>query len=345
MRKLIALSLAMLCGAAIADVPTYEVKRLDIDLPWPDVFRSGTTALSDGAWSAAYLFQSGAGDLPYRCNKSACSSIPVVLGGTPKGANRVGLTVGYGMIDSFHIQGWTFDGASVTYIKGFMDDCWGCVLNSAAHAVNDRGVVAGWAEDKTHSRLPFVMQDGQLQRVPLPDGATEGHVNDINDSNLIVGEAWDEGLHIRSFISDGQVTRWLTAATNTTYASAINERGDVAGCTYDASVQTFVPYVQRGNKMRRMPLSTGCANDLNRAGEVVGTAGSGNESYGFWSGSGMTVPLDELLSVSDRAQWRIIFAEKINEAGVIAATAIRTKDGQQYAVRLVPVRTERSSDR
>jgi hypothetical protein len=84
------------------------------------------------------------------------------------------------------------------------------------------------------------------------------------------------------------------------------------------------------------------ANDLNRAGEVVGTAGGGNESYGFGSGNGMTVPLDELLSVSDRAQWRIFFADKINEAGVIAATAIRTKDGQQNAVRLVAVGTEES---
>ena len=167
-----------------------------------------------------------------------------------------------------------------------------------------------------------------------PEGAGSDNLGEI------VGSAYD-GSQNRGFIGTASgVTLITLPGFANTFASLINDGGDIAGQA-DNPGATDAWFRPAGGAVVIIPrlqpnahMNLGFSTALNNRGQLVGTAilGAGLASAWIWDANGGLVKLDGLVPTG----WQIQQAFGINDAGQISAFAFDSSGGFQM-VRLDPV--------
>jgi probable HAF family extracellular repeat protein len=198
-------------------------------------------------------------------------------------------------------------------------------VSSEAYAINNRGDVVGYSDDGNYHA--FLWSNGVMTELP-GYASPSNTASDINDSGLVVGQAWGNGnlsyavlwTHgIPSSLGD------LGGNNGANYARLINNAGDVVGQTsYTADVintrcaflkragQSMVPLGPVGRIFCEM-------RDINEAGHVTGTLinldGTNASRACLYDGTSLNnlgLPMDGLTS----------FALSINDSEVVAGGAL-----------------------
>jgi probable HAF family extracellular repeat protein len=105
---------------------------------------------------------------------------------------------------------------------------------SQAYAINDQGLVVGWARDAGGHAHAALFRNGVVQDLGYLSsaGGPNAYANAINDAGSIVGTATvnASGSVVHAFFFDGQVHDLSPQQPNaSTYATGINARGDIVG--------------------------------------------------------------------------------------------------------------------
>jgi probable HAF family extracellular repeat protein len=237
--------------------------------------------------------------------------------------------------------------------------------NGFATGVNNRGQVVGWAENTIHDptcNAPQVLQfravvwdtrrDHLHELHPLP-GDTVSAATAINDRGQVVGISGICANAVGGF-SAAHAVLWENgtptdlgniggAAWNT--PMAINHRGEVVGFANlpDGDPGAFNAHAflwTEGDGMRDLGTLPGDALSqalgINGRGQVVGlscTAGFGNCRAFLWEDGVMT----DLKALTQGYAGHFIFANDINDAGVITGQALDPETGDAVAFLATPL--------
>jgi uncharacterized membrane protein len=142
-------------------------------------------------------------------------------------------------------HGWVYEHGLYTFFDapGASPDNYGTLV----FAANNRGDVVGSFWDSQGGRHGFIRygQSGRVETIDAPDGVPGGtSVYGINDQGTIVGRYTDAGGSLHGFIRNNGVYTTLDApgAVNTSL-SAINERGDIAGFSWQSDDSRDIPFI------------------------------------------------------------------------------------------------------
>jgi len=151
-----------------------------------------------------------------------------------------------------------------------------------AAAINNRGQITGnffLPGNQTHHAFLWTGSDmkdlGAL-------GLLDSHGNDINEAGQVAGGACPEnGLDCRAFLWDGNTMRDLgpVPGGRDSFGNALNNKGQVVGTGY-MSDGTLHAFFWNGTTMLDLGTLGGAnsdAQDLNSAGQITGSADTGEE--------------------------------------------------------------------
>lgn len=207
-----------------------------------------------------------------------------------------------------------------------------------AAALNDRGLVVGSVERDGVTRAA-TWRNGRLRLLRVPAGATSSEAVDVNDRGMIVGNVVrDGGRHAVAWVHGKP--RWLREPEPLfpedgpveSVVSALNDRGDVVGSTFDPVLGWYAagwPAVSGPRGGRTLVQEGGKANPLevNDRGVVVGIGASGTSAE-RWSMFGARV--HPLLTLNPQVinGW----ATSINDAGQVVGGEYDEvdEDGEQF---------------
>lgn len=215
-----------------------------------------------------------------------------------------------------------------------------------AFGINDVGTVVGSLIKPNFDTVPSKWVKGQLQLLPVPDGAT-GRAMDINGRGQIAGEV---GLNGPSYVTHAYL--WThpsaidlhPAAYVRSTAWSVSSLGQVAGWATMAGTLEHAG-IWRGRHFVDLngQAQRSLAYGVNMWGQVVGeaslTPSSGNTAVLWDLRRGKeAIDLNVFLSPTDvQAGWRLIWAKAINDAGVIVGDAAQTGTSRMRAFRLIPL--------
>ena len=222
--------------------------------------------------------------------------------------------------------------------------------NGYAAGMNDRGQVAGWAENTIHDPTcvaPQVLQfepvvygpdRGKIQQLPTFPGDPDGAATDINDQGQVVGISGTCFVAVGSF-SAARALLWQNG-TLTNLGSlggvawntpvAINEDGAVVGFSdlpgdEDGNPNFHAFIWTKNGGMQDLKTLPGDAiseaTGINQEGQVVGVsygAGFSNPRAVLWQ-NGKIVDLNTLIPAG--SQLYLLSANDINDEGVIVGQA------------------------
>jgi probable HAF family extracellular repeat protein len=240
--------------------------------------------------------------------------------------------------------------------------------NSIAYAIDNRGQVAGAAENSTRDSScvsPQVFQfeaalwrpDGQVQELPPLPGDTVGAALWLNNYGQVVGSSGGcadggvfpafDGTHAVLWQNGVPVNLGNLGGGMVALGQSINDLGDVVGCADLASDAPGFPFVQLhaflwtqaagmqdigtvGTDFTSFPFA------INNNGQTVGAScdDMGNCRAFLWQNKAMIdlntlVPADSPLDLA--------FAFVINDAGEIAGEAMEKSTGEMHAFVATPI--------
>ncbi|MCH7677613.1 hypothetical protein IH879_22070, partial [candidate division KSB1 bacterium] len=191
--------------------------------------------------------------------------------------------------------------------------------NIRAIAINDLGQVAGFSTDAGGLGHPGVWDANGFNELLLPAGATAFAVNGINNFGQVSGAYLDGSSvsHALRWESDGTFQILPDLPGGSGFAIALNNNGDVVGCSADANSDNHAVRWQQlsGQSFEIKDLGTlggptSQANDINDAGQIVGTADLPAFAHAFLWENDLMTDLGTLGGDFSRAF-------SINESGVI----------------------------
>jgi len=226
--------------------------------------------------------------------------------------------------------------------------------NSAAYWINNRGQVAGFAEngtaDPTCSTTPFQLlrfeaaiwgADGKVRELPPYGSDTVGFAFGINDEGQVVGTSGlcsntslppgnPAGAHAVLWEEDGSPTDLGNLGGTYNVADAINNRGEVVGTAQSSADGTVHAFLwTRATGMQDFGAFPGaivtvppCCHTINERGEIVGFSIDGttfNLRALIWQGK---VPVDLNTLIPADSGWYLQFASSINDAGEIVGYGV-----------------------
>jgi probable HAF family extracellular repeat protein len=241
-----------------------------------------------------------------------------------------------------------WDGDEATKLGDFADGNG----SSFATAINDDGVVVGWATDSSgEPMLPFVWNDGELTQLPLLGDGESGLAININAAGVIVGYSTSKpaatgAQHAVSWV-DGKVTELGTIGGDFSQALGINAAGVIVGrSTTDAGQQVrgAGSHAIRWDGPDVIDLGTledgeiSVAAAINADGLIVGRSSTvpgetGAENHAFVWRDGDLLDLNDLVEGGSAAV--LDNAYDINDAGQILAMG--HVDGIEHAYVLTPI--------
>jgi probable HAF family extracellular repeat protein len=220
---------------------------------------------------------------------------PLSSQGYASGLNRHGTIVGVFLTDEGDCQcGFSYTDGVWTALRSPVAG-----RDSAALAINDAGLIVGWADDRGSRNLvrkAMVWRDGQAHALP------------------------DLG---------GQFSE----------ARAVNRQGDIVGLSRFKGVSyNHAVLYRKGQLIDLDPGGDGAseAHAINDAGQIVGYRHNGAQNGAFLVQDSQMLILDELLTPAQRGLWSIVDASGINAQGQIVGTGRRADRAGNRAVLLTP---------
>jgi probable HAF family extracellular repeat protein len=118
----------------------------------------------------------------------------------------------------------------------------GGVMNNVAFAINNAGQIVGESDPAGDATTYAVLwQNGAMTNLGVLSGDVLSVANDINAQGQVVGVSCDAGGSCRAFLWDKGVMMDLNSLIppgsplDLTYASGINDQGEIAGYAFDQS--------------------------------------------------------------------------------------------------------------
>lgn len=221
---------------------------------------------------------------------------------------------------------------------------------SSAAGINDAGDIVGSYSTGGPSQA-YVWHDGKLHTLGFLPGDDMSLALGINRKGQITGGSVN-GMRgeFRAFLyQGGKMTVAAAVKGCDVFGNAINDGGDIAGVSYQASSRSSSrAFVRSGGIVRQFGPLKGdkycAARDINSSGQVVGNSDrvDANGSYSSRATSTGFIYSDrrllDLNSLVVAPGWKIMSAAGINDRGQIAATALNSS-GVPRAIRLDPVAT------
>jgi probable HAF family extracellular repeat protein len=231
--------------------------------------------------------------------------------------------------------------------------------NGQASAINNRGQIAGMAEDGTldsscpagttnnRLQLPVLWENGRAHALPTPVGDASGFAQWINDHGQAVGYTGNCGAmsHAVSW-ENGTVTKLEDLGTGAgAIAYGNNNRGQIVGSVFvtPGGAIRYAALWQNG-ELTQLKLLPGdiaaIATGINDQGQVVGSSWDSNFNWSnaFIYQDGVITNLNMLFPKSSNLH--ATMANKINNLGQISgmATVMRGPDeGKVHAFLATPV--------
>jgi len=229
--------------------------------------------------------------------------------------------------------------------------------NGFAREINNRGEVAGFAENTTHDPTctpPSVVQfkpvlwdnGGQIHELPTVGGDPDGIVFAVNDKGQAVGQTGNcfTSLH-GVFWQQGTPTDLGSVEGLQLFPVYINNQAQVVGTAF--SPATFIAFLwQRGvaTILGTLPGDVASTADgINNKGQVVGGSfdRNGNERAFIWQ-NGVMTDLNSLVP-ADSSLFLLEATGKINSRGEIAGIGFQSSTGEVHAFLATPNNDEVAS--
>lgn len=168
-------------------------------------------------------------------------------------------------------------------------------FGTMAFAINKAGTIVG-SYDNAHG---FVYESGTYKTLDAPYAAGGPHqtqLNGVNDQGWIVGQVFTAGIWRGFWISNNSFHFVEPAGSTDSQATAVNNRGDVAGC-HDAQAG-FVSYAvgnyASAGKFPPEQRVVSCASGINFARAIVGSYSSVGQANGFLAVPALTLQVSQV---------------------------------------------------
>ena len=250
------------------------------------------------------------------------------------GINNQGQIVGWADVDHDLAHAFLYEqGQMRDLAPGSKDGSW-------LEAINDAGGAVGGAARGDVAEVPYRWDGREFAPLAgLEKGV--GDCVDINEAGQIVGAVRPAEGVLHVFLWDGAVQHLPELGQYECWASGINGAGEIVGQRArgpgDAETSPIDVYLWAQGKVRDLTAETKqgdwSANDLNDAGQIVGSAGGGTRAILY--ANGQLHQLSDLLDGAPKG-FRPIMAKAINATGMIAGSA-RTHDGKTHAFLAKPL--------
>ncbi len=231
--------------------------------------------------------------------------------------------------------------------------------NSFAAAANDAGQIVGFAENGVHDSscgAPQVLDydaaiwksNGRPRTLPPVSGDTVSQAVAINHAGAAVGASGPCGPPNNLGYGTAHAVLWRQSGkpvdlgnlggTTGNYATAINDRGDVAGQSVLSGNTTYHAFLWHYGDMSDLGTLPGDvlseALGLNNEEQAVGySCDASGDCRGFvWQNGAM----NDLNLLVPHSHLYVIYAGDINDHGWIAGQAVNVKTGKASAILLIP---------
>lgn len=205
-------------------------------------------------------------------------------------------------------------------------------LNAAATGINDMGQIVGWSQTNLNPNYehPFIWENGTMRDLGLPtNGIFQNCVaSSINNSGEVVGFCMHTGsgnandpTYAQSIIWQNRTVYIVGQMPSYSFASAVNDRGDVVGAYCKIDNSQCHAYMYRGTgtfiDLGVAPNFTDSkAVSINNSGVVVGNLIKDQFSHPFvWQSNIGILDLNDLIP-SDSG-WELLQVTAINQLGQI----------------------------
>ena len=219
--------------------------------------------------------------------------------------------------------------------------------DSRGVAINASGEVLGSARLRDGSNVAFrVGSSGQFAPIALPGGSLVGQGAGLNDNGTAVGSYLNAHGISRVFVAaEGSggtdlLSHYATSGFGlNSYASAINNRGDVTGYG-DFNGQSHAFFVSAGGQFVDIGVTGGFSSSvsigMNSQGQVVGEMDNhgSNSRAMLWDQTAGLFDLNTLLSPADQG-WTLTVATGINDKDQISGQGYI--NGQLHGFLLTPI--------
>ncbi len=268
------------------------------------------------------------------------SVLPIAtLGGDasrPFGVNAAGLTVGAALTTGDNTNAFATLPPRTIALTNLGTLIGGS--RSLATAVNDEGLIVGYAQIGDGTYHAFSAGLAPLTDLGVPNGAAQSFATAVNGARTIAGYAVTAGDVTNAFThtSGGFAPLPLPTGAVGAVASAINDAGDIGGHLYTSAGTMHAALAVSNTWSDLGDLFGGGAariTDLNRFRQAVGTARDTNghwQAFLFERGRGYN--LSSLLP--EDSGWTLTEARAINDQGQIVG--VGQKDGATRAFVLLP---------
>lgn len=282
------------------------------------------------------------------------------------GALNGGSSYGYDINATGQVTGYSMDSSNKR--RAFVTDSQGALTdlgtfggdNSVGLGINDFGQVTGQVNHISGNANVFVTNPDRS--FPCCSSFSAG--DDINSSGQVAGFDFSRtpyyysetnfGYYTHAYIfnADGTQIDLGTLGGTASWATAINDAGQVTGFSYDTNRQTHAFLADAQGQMIDLgTLTPGSGEsegaDINMFGQVVGKASisffsniihgqqfGGYSYHAFTTIDGVMQDLNTLVAIG-ASGWELIAASGINDAGQIVGTGLF--NGQRRAYLLTPI--------
>jgi probable HAF family extracellular repeat protein len=210
--------------------------------------------------------------------------------------------------------------------------------NGQASAINNRGQIAGFAENTTvdstcppppfppnRIALPVLWKKGKAQPLPTVGSDPDGDAFWINDHGQAVGYSGTCTAPLHAVSWENDTATPLPDFGTGAIAQGINNRGQIVGTVGSADNTTQYGALWENGVLTNLGLLPGdfggLASGINNRGQVVGSNfdSNFNWSHGFIWQDGVMTDLNTLFPASSNLS--VLMANKINERGQISGMA------------------------